>query len=159
VGTSPSRGSTSWFDPATGAVVRAVAYPLQQVVWTPDGKLGAGTGDPAALFHLWSEPAGAALCAPVVSGAPAPGLDSEGAFFDPLAMQMLTSDDGSVVITNPVVLHAHATDWNALNVANPDGSTLRVFGAVPEGRAISIAHPSGARLYTVQGPDIAVWCR
>jgi len=163
VGTSPtppSGGSTNWFDPATGAVVRTVGFSLQQIVWTPDGKLGAGTGDPAALFHLWSEPDGGALCAPAVSGSPAPALASLGAFLDPFVTQMLTSDDGSIVITDPIVLHTHATDWNALNVANvADGSTLRVFGAASDGRSIAISHPSGARLYTTQGPDVAVWCR
>ncbi len=164
VGSTPiqaSGGSTTWFDPATGAVVRTVGYPLQRIVWTPDGKLGAGTGDPAVLFHLWAEPDGAALCAPAVSGPPAPALATLGTFDDPNLTPMLTSDNGSIVITNPFVIHTHATDWTALNVnAGNDGSLLRLFGATGGGgRPIAISRPSGARLYTTQGPDVAVWCR
>ncbi len=159
--TQPTGGSTTWFDPATGATARAVAYPLQQIVWTPDGQLGAGTGDPAVLFHVWHEPDGAALCAPGLRGPAPPALAALGTFDDPAQTPTATSDDGTIVVTNPFVIHTHATDWTALHVsAASDGSLLRVFGATGgSARMIAISQPSGARLYTVQGADVAVWCR
>lgn len=155
-----SGGSTSWYDSATGAVVRTVGYPLQQIVWTSDGKLGTGTGDPAVLFHLWRESEGGALCAPSVSGPPAPALATLGTFDDPNLTPTLTLDNGALTITNRLMIHTHATDWTALYIHADDGSLLRLFGATGGGgRPIAISHPSGARLYTTQGPDVAVWCR
>jgi hypothetical protein len=159
--TEPTGGSTTWFDPATGSPVRGVGYPLQQIVWTPDGQLGAATGDPAALFHVWHDPDGAALCAPGLRGPAAPTLAALGSFVDPAQTPTATSDDGSIVITDPFVIHTHSTDWTALHVnAASDGSLLRVFGATGGSvRMVAISQPSGARLFTRQGPDVAVWCR
>ncbi len=160
--TVPAGGSTTWFDPATGAPVRSVAYRLQQIVWTPDGKLGAGTGDPGALFHVWHDPDGAALCAPGPRGPAAPSLAALGTFDDPAQTPAATSDDGSIGVTNPFVIHTHAADWTALRVnAAADGSSLlRVFGATGgDVRMVAISQPSGARLFTTQGSDVAVWCR
>jgi len=154
-------GSTTWFDPATGATVRSAGYPLRQIVWTPDGQLGAGTGDPAALFHVWHEPDGAPLCAPGLRGPAAPTLNALGTFDDPAQTPTASSDDGSIVVTNPIAIHTHAADWTALHVnAASDGSLLRVFGATGGGvRTVAMSQPSGERLYTMQGLDIAVWCR
>jgi len=159
--TQPTGGSTTWFDPTTGAPVRSVGYPLQQIAWTPDGRLGAGIGDTATLFHLWREPDGAKLCAPELRGPAAPTLAALGTFDDPNQTPTLSSDDGSIVVTNPIVIHTHATNWTALHVnAAADGSLLRVFGATGGGgRMIAISQPSGARLFTTQGLNVAVWCR
>jgi hypothetical protein len=159
--TEPTGGSTTWFDPATGSPVRSVGYPLQQIVWTPDGQLGAATGDPAALFHLWHDPDGAALCAPGLRGPAVPTLNALGTFDDPAQTPTATSDDGSIVITDPFVIHTHAADWTSVHVnAASDGSLLRVFGASGGNvRTLAISQPSGARLFTRQGPDVAVWCR
>jgi hypothetical protein len=159
--TDPTGGSTTWFDPATGDNVRTACYPLQQIAWTPDGQLGAGTGDPAVLFHVWREPDGAALCLPALRGPPAPALDALGTFDDPAQTPTATSDDGTIVVTNPLGFHTHATDWTALHVnAASDGSLLRLFGATGAApRMVAISQPSGARLFTTQGPDVAVWCR
>ena len=59
------------------------------------------------------------------------------------------------------MIHTHSTDWTALHVnAASDGSLLRVFGATGGSvRMVAISQPSGARLFTRQGPDVAVWCR
>jgi hypothetical protein len=35
---------------------------------------------------------------------------------------------------------------------------LRLFGAAPSQRPIAVAAPSGARLFTPEGSDVAVWC-
>ena len=57
-------GATSYIDPGTGAVLRTLPFPLTTVRWTADGRFAVGSGDPAALFHFWAEPAGTQLCAP-----------------------------------------------------------------------------------------------
>jgi WD40 repeat protein len=159
--TEPTGGSTTWFDPATGVTVRTAGYWLRQIVWTPDGQLGAGTGDTAALFHVWHDPDGAALCAPGLRGPAAPTLAALGTFDDPAQTPSATSDDGSIVVADAFVIHTHATDWTALHVnAASDGSLLRTFGATGgNARMLAISQPSGARLFTGQGPDVAVWCR
>jgi WD40 repeat protein len=156
--------TTAWLDSSTGATVRTVAYPLTDVSWSRDGRLGAGSGDPAALFHFWRERNGQPLCAPPPRGPAAPPLASLGTVFSPgfgSGGSFATSDDGSIIVTNVAVLHTHSTDWTSLQVsAASDGTLLRVFGATPTTTSIAIAHPSGARLFTPQGAaDIAVWCR
>jgi hypothetical protein len=159
--TEPAGGSTTWFDPKSGAPVHSNGYSLQQIVWTPDGRLGAGTGDAASLFHVWHEPDGAELCAPGLHDPPAPPLSQLGTFDDPDQTPTAMSDDGSIVVTNPIVIHTHAADWTALRVnAAADGSLLRIFGATAGGgRRIAISKPTGDRLFTAQGSDVAVWCR
>ncbi len=154
-------GSTTWFEAKTGAPIRSNGYSLQQIVWTPDGRLGAGIGDAASLFHVWHEADGAQLCAPGLHDPPAPPLSELGTFDDPDQTPTAASDDGSIVITNPIVIHTHATDWTALRVNDAaQGSLLRVFGATSGGgRRIALSRPSGDRLYTTQGPNVAVWCR
>ncbi len=156
-------GTTSWLDSSTGATVRTVPYPLTEVTWTRDGRFGAGSGDPAALFHFWRERSGRQLCAPPPRGPAAPALPTLGAFFSPAGTpgSSATSDDGSIVVTDVAGLHAHSTNWSSLQVtAAADATLLRVFGAAPSpGREIAISHPSGQRLFTTQGPDVAVWCR
>jgi hypothetical protein len=36
---------------------------------------------------------------------------------------------------------------------------LRLFGATVDVEPIAISSPGGERLYTPEGPDVAVWCR
>jgi len=150
-------GRTSWWDSSTGSIVRTVNHPLDQVTWSGDGRFAAGTGDPSALFYLWRESDATELCAPPPRGAPVPAMASLGTTLD--VNGTATSADGSIVVTQEMGLHTHATDWTALHVrAAPGGALLRLFGATPLGRPVAIAAPSGARLYTPEGPNLAVWC-
>jgi WD40 repeat protein len=152
--------TTSWLSSSTGAVVHTLAAPLTAVTWSSDGRFGAGTGDPAALFHFWREADVSELCAPPPQGPPAPSLASLGTLFDPsTAAPSGSSDDGTIIITNDMTFHTHASDWTALHVRDAAGNLLRVFGATSLPRPIAISRPSGARLYTSEGPDVAVWCR
>ncbi len=125
-------GVTSWLSSSTGATVRTVPYPLTELTWSQDGRLGAGSGDPATLFHFWRERSGRPLCAPPPRGAPAPALATLGTLFSPAPDSpgsSATSDDGSIIVTNVAALHTHSTDWTSLQVtAAFDGSLLRVFG-------------------------------
>jgi hypothetical protein len=154
--------TTSWLDSSTGATIRTVPYPLTEVTWTGDGRFGAGSGDPAALFHFWRERNGRPLCAPPPRGPAAPALATLGTLFSPGpndAGTSATSDDGSIVVTDVAVLHTHSQDWTSFQVtAAADGALLRVFPALGSPGQIAISHPSGARLFTPQGPDVAVWC-
>jgi WD40 repeat protein len=151
-------GATSWWDPSTGGVVRTVDHPLTAAVWSRDGRFGAGTGDPARLFHFWREADAAPLCAPPADTTTAPALASLGGP-GPGENQSVTSADGSVTITNAFVAHTHATNYDALAVTDTTtGSLLRQFGAAYS-NAIAISSPSGAQLFTPVGPDVAVWCR
>ena len=61
------------------------------------------------------------------------------------------------------VLHTHATDFSAIYFIDvPTGQTLRLFGAAstgaPAGRQLQIG-PGGDRIYTLESPVVAVWCR
>ncbi|HVV51283.1 MAG TPA: hypothetical protein VHO06_16560, partial [Polyangia bacterium] len=154
-------GATSWWDPATGAVVRSSPYPLAAATWSADGRFGAGTGDPAALFHFWREADDAQLCGPPADTRTAPALASLGTSGPTAEGQSVTSSDGTLTVTDALVIHDHATNYDALGVTDTASMTrLRQFGAL---QAIDVASaisvPSGATLYTPQGPDVAVWCR
>jgi hypothetical protein len=156
-------GATSWWNGQPGAqlgtVVRTFSYPLTQVTWAPDGAVGAGSGDAGALFHMWREADGAEQCAPPPRGAPAPALASLGTLFTgtpPTGM----SDDGSVLIRNDSVIHAHSSDWTSVGVrAAADQSLLRVFSSTIQPRQVALSQPSAGKLYTNEGNDVAVWCR
>jgi hypothetical protein len=150
-------GGTSWWDSSTGVVVRTVSHPLAGMTWSRDGNFAAGTGDPAALFYLWRASDGTLLCAPPARGAPVPTLASLGTTLD--SNGNATSTDGSIAVTTEVALHTHASDWTAAHVRAADGTLLRLLGAASSRRPIAIAAPSGARLYSAEGPDVAVWCR
>ncbi|HEY6476579.1 MAG TPA: hypothetical protein VI456_08335 [Polyangia bacterium] len=153
-------GATSWWDPATGAVVHSSAYPLAALIWSGDGRFGAGTGDPGALFHLWREADDAQLCGPAADTTLAPALASLGTAGPAGENQSATSADGSVTVSSAFVVHTHATNYDALSVTDTaSGALLRQFGAMNGTESIAISSPSGARLYTPQGPDVAVWCR
>jgi WD40 repeat protein len=152
--------ATSWWDPTTGTIVRTASYPLTAVTWSDDGRFGAGTGDPASLFHFWREADGAQLCAPGADATTAPSLASLGTPGPMRAGESVTSPDGSVTVTASFVVHTHATDYDALAVTETaTGTLLRQFGATVDVEPIAISSPGGERLYTPEGPDVAVWCR
>jgi WD40 repeat protein len=156
-------GATSWWSgqpgAGLGAITRTRGYPLSAVTWSPDGAIGAGTGDPAALFHLWSEANGAEQCAPPPRGAPAPALASLGTLYTGSPDGGM-SDDGSVLVHNDSVIHAHSANWASVSVkAAADQSLLRLFTATSQPREIALSHPSADKLYTGEGNDVAAWCR
>ena len=151
-------GSTSWWNSSTGAPVRTVSHALDQVTWSGDGRFAVGTGDPAALFYLWRADNGTELCAPPSRGAAAPALASLGTTLD--ANGMATSADRSIAAADEMVIHEHSSNWTSLHVrAAPGGILMRLFGAARSQRPVAIAAPSGARLYSPMGVDLAVWCR
>ena len=136
---------TSWWDPATGAIVRTENYPLTAATWSADGRFGAGTGDPASLFHFWREADGAQLCAPGADATTAPSLASLGtpgpAGAPPVSV---TSADGSVTVTASFVVHTHATDYDTLAVTETtSGNLLRRFGATIGVEPIAISSRRG----------------
>jgi len=168
-------GSTSYFDPASGAVVRTLPFPLTSAVWTADGRFAAGSGDPAFLFHMWIESSGSSLCDPAAGTGTAPAISTLGTTPPPndngTGSVSTTSADGTITETETFVIHDHATNFYAdrLTVTS-SGALLRQFGAftpaidgVP---FLAISIPNGARAYTPvatamlpPGPDVAVWCR
>jgi WD40 repeat protein len=153
-------GQTSWWDPTTGAVVRSAGYALTAATWSSDGRFGAGTGDPADLFHFWREADGAPLCAPPADASSAPPLASLGTPGPAQAPQTVASVDGSVTVTASFIVHTHAADYDVLSVKDAaSGSLLRRFGATVDAQPIAIAVPAGDRLYTAVGSDVAIWCR
>jgi hypothetical protein len=154
-------GSTLWRDPTTGTVVRTADFPLTAATWSADGRVGAGTGDPTSLFHLWREADGASLCAPPADTTTAPPLASLGTSGPVGAPPVsVTSADGSVTLSASNVVHTHATDYFALAVTETaSGTLLRQFGARIGGQPIALSSPGGDRLFTPEGPGIAVWCR
>ena len=182
VGVSPagdlvgaSSGSTVYVDPASGAVVRTLPFPLTTARWTADGRFGVGDGDPVALFHFWSEAGGTPLCGPAAGTGSAPSIASLGTTTprdtSGTGIASTTSADVSVTITETYFVHDHLSDffYDRLT-ATTSGALLRQFGAygssyVPQ-PFLAISMPSGDRAYTPvatplepPGPDVAVWCR
>jgi WD40 repeat protein len=161
--------TTSWWNPATGAIVQTSPYPLFALTWSGDGRFGAGTGDPAAaLFHFWREADDAQLCGPPADTTFAPALSLLGTAGPVGENLSATSADGSVTVSSAFVVHTHATNYDALAVTDTaTGTLLRQFGAMIGTQTIAISTPSGDRLYTSQGApdvaqgvaDLAVWCR
>jgi len=153
-------GTTSWWNPATGAIVKTLSYSLAAATWSGDGRFGAGTGDPAALFHFWRESDDGQLCGPPADSTTAPALASLGTAGPAGENQTVTSSDGTLTVSSAFVIHTHAASYDALNVkATATGALLRQFGATPGTQPSAISNPSGDRLYTTQGADVAAWCR
>jgi hypothetical protein len=153
-------GATSWWDPATGAVVKTSSYPLAAASWSGDGRFGAGTGDPSALFHFWREADDAQLCAPPADASTAPPLASLGTAGPAGENQTAMSADGSLTVSSAAVIHDHASNYDALGVFDSATAALRrQFGATIGTEPIAVSTPAGDRLYTPQGSDVAVWCR
>jgi len=153
-------GSTSWWDPSTGAIVRSSGYSLAAATWSGDGRFGAGTGDPTTLFHFWREAEDVQLCGPPADGSTAPALTSLGTAGPAGENQTATSSDGTLTVSSAFVIHDHATNYDALGVtASATGALLRQFGATMGTQPSGLSNPSGARLFTTQGADVAVWCR
>jgi WD40 repeat protein len=152
--------ATSWLNPATGAAVQSSPYPLTAIAWSGDGRFGGGSGDPAALFHFWREAGDAQLCGPPSDTTSAPTLASLGTAGPAGENQSVTSADGSLTVSSAFVVHTHATNYDALAVTDTATAVLlRQFGATIGTEPIAISAPSGDRLYTPQGADVAVWCR
>ena len=136
-------GKTSWWNPATGAVVATSSYPLAAAVWSADGRFGAGTGDPAALFHFWREADDGQLCGPPADLTSAPPLASLGTPGPAAENQSATSSDGSVKVTSTFVIHTHATNYDALAVrSTATGALLRQFGAEIGTQPSAISNPA-----------------
>ena len=153
-------GTTSWWNPATGAVVKTSSYPLAAATWSGDGRFGAGTGDPAALFHFWRESDGGQLCGPPADRTSAPALASLGTPGPSGESQTATSSDGTLTVSSAFVIHDHSANYDALGVkASATGALLRQFGATLGTQPSAISNPSGDRLFTSQGADVAGWCR
>jgi hypothetical protein len=153
-------GETSWRSPTSGTVVQTSLYPLGAITWSADGRFGAGTGDPAALFHFWREADDAQLCSPAADASAAPALSSLGTAGPAGENQSVTSADGSLTVSSAFVIHTHAANYDALAVtATATGALLRQFGAIIGTEPSAISTPSGDRLYTPAGNDVAVWCR
>ena len=153
-------GATSWWNPATGAIVKTSSYPLTAATWSADGRFGAGAGDPAALFHFWRESDDGQLCGPPADRTSAPALTTLGTPGPAGENQSATSSDGAVTVASAFVLHTHAANYDALRVtAGAGGPLLRQFGATVGTQPSAISSPSGDRLFTSQGADVAVWCR
>jgi WD40 repeat protein len=167
VGVSPegqlvgtSAGRTWWWNVSSGEVVQSLSNPLTAVTWSGDGNFGAGTGDPAALFHFWREAGATPLCGPAADTTTAPALASLGSAGPAGEGQSVTSADGSLTVSSAMVVHTHAVNYDALSVNDTaTGALLRQFGATVGTQPIAIATPAGAKLYTPAGNDVAVWCR
>ena len=167
-------GATEVIDPATGAVVHTLPFPLTAVRWSADGRFGVGSGDPAALFHFWSEPAGTQLCAPAAGTGAAPSIASLGT---PVPTNTgtgsvsATSADGSVTETDTYVIHGHLVNFYGDRLtATATGALLRQFGAYPQELVpqpfLSVSGPGADKAYTPAYTafqstviDVAVWCR
>jgi hypothetical protein len=152
--------ATSWLNPATGAIVRTSGYSLGALTWSGDGHFGAGTGDPAALFHFWREADDAQLCGPAADSTAAPALASLGTAGPAGENQSATSADGTLTVSPALAVHTHAANYDALAVMDSaSGTLLRQLGATIGTQSIAISAPAGAQLYTPVGNDVAVWCR
>jgi hypothetical protein len=153
-------GATSWWDPVTGAIVRTAGFALTSLTWSRAGRFGAGSGDAAALFHFWRETDGTELCGPPADASSAPALESLGTPGPVQEGGTATSADGGLTVTAAFVVHTHATNYDALAVTDTaTGARLRQFGATIGVEPLAISRPSGDRLYTPLGPDVAVLCR
>ena len=153
-------GTTSWWNPATGAIVKTSSYPLAAATWSSDGRFGAGTDNPAALFHFWRESDDGQLCGPPADSTTAPALASLGTPGPAGENQTATSSDGTLTVSSAFVIHDHAANYDALGVkSSATGALLRQFGATIGTQPSAISDPSGDRLFTSQGADVAIWCR
>jgi hypothetical protein len=71
----------------------------------------------------------------------------------------ILSTDGSIVAVTDYITHTHGVDWEALRIVDaPTGVTQRQFGA-NYGSGVAAFGRDGARLFTLEPPVVAVWCR
>ena len=152
-------GATSWWDPMTGAIVRTEGYPLAAATWSADGRFGAGTGDPARLFHFWREADAAQLCAPPADTTSAPPLASLGTR-GPVQMQSVTSEDGSDDRHGGVrrLTRMPPTTTRSRSPTRRPG-TCFASSERRSARNRSRSRPRRATGSTRAGPDVAIWCR
>jgi hypothetical protein len=116
---------------------------------SPDWSVVAGIRTSTQSFGVWRTADGVQI------------LDRPNAFNSPGVAGF--SRDGAVVGARLFVLHTHATDYSAIVLIDvATGQTLRVFGAVSSGAPASRQLQVGAgaaRIYTLESPVVAVWCR
>ena len=116
---------------------------------SPDWSVVAGILTPAQTFGEWRTSDGTQI------------LNLPNAFNSPGVAGFSTT--GAIVGARLFTLHTHATDFSAIVVVDvPTSETMRIFGAAstgaPSTRQLQIG-PNGDRLYTLESPVVAVWCR
>jgi hypothetical protein len=116
---------------------------------SPDWSVVAGILTPTQTFGEWRTSDGTQI------------LNLPNAFNSPGVAGLSTN--GAIVGARLFTLHTHATDFSAIAVVDVATSeTMRLFGAAstgaPSTRQLQIG-PSGDRLYTLESPVVAVWCR
>jgi WD40 repeat protein len=124
--------------PPGGAIVLNAAL-------SPDWSVVGGIRATTQTFGVWRTTDGAQIL-DLPGGSNSPGVAG-------------FSRDGSLVGAAIFVLHTHAVDFTAIFVVDvATGQTHRLFGASPGRRQLQIG-PGGDRLYTLESPVVAVWCR
>jgi hypothetical protein len=116
---------------------------------SPDWSVVAGILTPAQTFGEWRTSDGVQV------------LNLPNAFNSPGVAGLSTN--GGIVGARLFTLHTHSTDFSAIAVVDVATSqTMRLFGAAstgaPASRQLQIG-PGGDRLYTLESPVVAVWCR
>jgi len=116
---------------------------------SPDWSVVAGILTPAQTFGEWRTSDGVQI------------INLPDAFNSPGVAGL--SRNGAILGAQLFSLHTHATDFDAIVVVDvPTAQTLRIFGAAatgaPSSRQLQIG-PGGDRLYTLESPVVAVWCR
>jgi len=152
-----AHGVTTWTNPSTGVVARAMTHALTAASWSSEGRYGVGAGD--AMFVFWRDTDARPLCTPAPIGGTAPAMSSLGTVLD--ADSSITSQDRSTTVTSAFNLHTHGTNYYDITVTDTaTGAQLRHWPA-SIGRQLSMAEPDAAELYTLENSDTAVagWCR
>lgn len=128
-----SASSTSWWDPATGAVTRTLPFAIDQIVWSQDGALEIVTGG-GALFQAFRTADGTALCS-----APAASPAIRYVATSPASTQIgYAYDDGTVEVESATA-PTGATRFKANTPAitdlalSDDGTRVAVNGTTPSG--------------------------
>jgi len=116
---------------------------------SPDWSVVAGILMPAQTFGEWRTSDGVQL------------INLPDAFNSPGVAGL--SRNAAILGAKLFSLHTHATDFDAIVVVDvPTAQTLRIFGAAatgaPSSRQLQIG-PGGDRLFTLESPVVAVWCR
>ena len=116
---------------------------------SPDWSVVAGILTPAQTFGEWRTSDGVQI------------LTLPDAFNSPGVAGL--SRNGTILGAKLFSLHTHATDFDAIVVVDvPTAQRLRIFAAAaagaPSSRQLQIG-PGGDRLYTLESPVVAVWCR
>ena len=125
--------STSWWDPATGAVTRTLSFAADQIVWSQDGALEIVTGG-GALFQAFRTADGSALCS-----APAGSPSITYLTSSPNGTQLAYAyDDGTIEVGSavaPTGTTRFKTNTPTITdlALSEDGARVAVNGTVPSG--------------------------